>query len=162
MTEKYDQLDIRILKALQEDASIPVLDLAEQLSSSKSVVWRRIQRLQKIGVIKARVALLDAERLGLGVTVFAQVKMARHGKSMLEGFVKQIRAYPQVVECHTVMGDFDFLLKIVAESVEQYRQFLWNSLSSIEGVQEVSSSISMMQVVENRGLPLMLRKARSE
>ena len=156
--DQLDSLDYRLLDLLQEDAGLPVAEMAERLSSSKSVVWRRIQKLEERGVIRGRIAVLDAEKVGLGVTVFAHVKMARHGRSLLTRFVEQVRAYPQVIECHTLMGDVDFLLKIVAATVEDYRLFLWNELSQIDGVQEVSSSISMMQVVETRRLPLASRR----
>lgn len=159
MPENLDALDLRLLDLLQQDATLPVAEMAERLASSKSVVWRRIQKLEAQGVIRQRVAILDAAKVGLGVTVFAHVKMARHGRSLLTRFVDEVRRYPQVIECHTLMGDVDFLLKIVAATVEDYRLFLWNELSQIDGVQEVSSSISMMQVVETRQLPLSSRKA---
>ena len=149
-----DKLDIRILDALQKDVTVPVNELAEQLASSKSVVWRRIQRLLESGVIKERVAVLDPEKLGYQVLVFAQVKMARHGTDTLPKFVAAVRKFPQVIECHSLMGSVDFLLKILVRDVKDYEQFFWNQLSKLDGVQEISSSISMTQFFASRKVAL--------
>jgi Lrp/AsnC family transcriptional regulator len=157
MSLPLDALDLRILELLQQDVTIPVNDIAEQVASSKSVVWRRIQRFLDSGIIRRRVAVLDTRKLGLGITVFAQVKMVRHGKNTLQKFAQAINRLPEVVECHTLMGDVDFLLKIVVRDVERYQQFVWNEISQIEGVREVSSSISLNQLVESSRLPLEAR-----
>lgn len=157
MAETLDSLDLRILELLQQDVTIPVNDIAERVASSKSVVWRRIQRFLDSGIIRRRVALLDTKKVGLGVTIFAHVKMARHGKNTLQKFAAAINRLPEVVECHTLMGDVDFLLKIVVRDVERYQQFVWNELSQIEGVREVSSSISLNQLIDAQRLPLEAR-----
>ncbi|MCZ4282261.1 Lrp/AsnC family transcriptional regulator [Kiloniella laminariae] len=154
MTETLDDLDIRILEVLQQDVTIPVTELAEQLGSSKSVCWRRIQRLLDNGVIKERVAILDQKKIGLGVTVFAQVKMHHHVKGALPDFVEAVRKCPQVIECHTLMGSVDFLLKIVVGDIEEYERFFWQELSQIEGVQEISSSTALTRFVDTTRLPL--------
>ncbi len=154
MRVNLDQLDIRVLEILQKDASLPVTEIAERVASSKSVVWRRIQRLLDLGVIRERVAVLDPKKLGLGVIVFSHVKMSKHGRGSLPSFIEAIKGFPQVVECHTLMGDVDFLLKIVVRDIAEYEDFFWHKLSQIEGVQEVSSSISMSQVVSTTRLPL--------
>ena len=154
MTVEIDKLDIRILDILQNDTSIPATEIAETLNSSKSVVWRRIQRLLDEGVIKERVAVLEPLALGLSVIVFSHVKMSKHGRGSLPRFIEAIKAFPQVVECHTLMGDVDFLLKIVVRDIAEYEDFFWHKLSQIDGVQEVSSSISMSQVVSTTRLPL--------
>ena len=157
MSEALDALDLRILELLQRDVTLPVNDIAERVASSKSVVWRRVQRFLDSGIIRSRVAVLDTRKVGLGITVFAQVKMVRHGKNTLQKFASSINRLPEVVECHTLMGDVDFLLKIVVRDVERYQQFVWNELSQIEGVREVNSSISLSQLVESSRLPLEAR-----
>jgi Lrp/AsnC family transcriptional regulator len=157
MAEALDALDLRILELLQKDVTLPVNDIAERVASSKSVVWRRVQRFLDSGIIRSRVAVLDTRKVGLGITVFAQVKMVRHGKNTLQKFAASINRLPEVVECHTLMGDVDFLLKIVVRDVERYQQFVWNELSQIEGVREVNSSISLSQLVESNRLPLEAR-----
>lgn len=155
MTTAIDALDARILEALQRDVTVPVNELAEQLGSSKSVVWRRIQRLLDTGVIRERVAVLDPAKVGLSVLVFAQVKMARHGRDVLPNFVAAIRRFPQVIECHSLMGNVDFLLKIVVRDVKDYERFFWDELSKIDGVLEVSSSISMTQFFSTTRIPVL-------
>jgi len=149
-----DNLDRKILNILQDDASVPIGDIAEQVGSSKSVCWRRLQRMTEKGIIKDRVMIVDAEKVGLELMVFAQVKMSAHGRTILPEFVKTISAYPQVIECHTLMGTVDFLLKVVVRNIHEYEYFFWHELSQIEGVQEVSSSIAMTQVKSTTKLPL--------
>ena len=155
---RLDALDVRILDLLQKDAMLPIADIAQKANSSKTVVWRRMQKYLKSGVIRERVAVLDHHKVGLGVMVIAHVKMSRHGKDVLPNFLKSVRLFPQVLECHTLMGDVDFMLKILVRSVEDYEQFFWQKLSKIDGVQGISSSISMSQTVNTTRLPL----ARSE
>jgi Lrp/AsnC family transcriptional regulator len=154
MTEKLDELDLRILQVLQKDTTIPVVDLAEEVGSSKSGCWRRSQKLVDSGVIRERVAVIDPHQIGLNVMVFAQVKMGGHGKDLLPNFVEAIRRYPQVVECHTLMGEIDFLLKVIVRDIEEYENLFWQELSQIEGVREINSSISLTSFVDTRRLPL--------
>ncbi len=154
MKPELDALDVRILEHLQRDATLPVADIAEKVESSKTVVWRRIQRLVDDGVIRERVAVLDHRKIGLGVMVFVHVKLARHGSDALSKFLDAIKPFPQVIECHTLMGNFDFLLKVIVPTIEDYEQFVWHKLSKIAGVQEVMSSISMSQPVNSTRLPV--------
>lgn len=153
-TADLDPLDLRILDILQRDAATPAADIARKVSSSKTVVWRRIQRMLDAGVIRARVALLDHRKVGLGMMVFAQVKMSRHGRDVLPKFIEAVSTMPQVLECHTLMGHMDFLLKVAVPSIEDYEHFVWARLSQIDGVQEVTSAISMSQGVYNTRLPI--------
>lgn len=154
MKTDLDALDVRILDLLQRDATLPIAEIADKVASSKTVVWRRIQKLLDSGVIRERVAVLDHRKVGLGVMVIAHVKMARHGRDVLPRFLDAVKLFPQVIECHTLMGDVDFLLKILVESVEDYEHFFWQKLSKVDGVQEISSSISMSQTVNTTRVPL--------
>lgn len=151
-----DMLDKKILNLLQDDAMLAVADIAAQIGSSKSVCWRRIQRLQDEGIIKGRVALLDQNKIGLDVTLFAQVKMTAHGRTILPNFIKIIKELPQVVECYTLMGDVDILLKIVVKDIQEYQDLWWDKLSQIEGVREINSTIAMTSVKHTTKLPLPL------
>lgn len=152
MTDKIDDLDARILNFLQNDARIPLVDLADKVASSRSAVWRRIQKLEEAGVIKKHTVLLDAKKAGLGVLVFAQVKMQAHSRDSLPNFIEKVRNFPEVIECHTLMGDIDFILKVRVESVEAYEEFFWNQLSQIEGVREINSSIALTAVKDTTTL----------
>ncbi len=138
-----DELDAKILNELQEDARIPLVDLAEKVASSRSAVWRRIQKLEEDGVIEKHTVLLNPEKAGLGVMVIAQVKMQAHTRDNLPAFIEKIRNFDEVIECHTLMGDVDFFLKIRVKDVQAYEDFFWNKLSHIEGVREINSSIAL-------------------
>ncbi|NVJ99189.1 MAG: Lrp/AsnC family transcriptional regulator [Alphaproteobacteria bacterium] len=146
MSVIIDDLDARILNFLQDDARIPLVDLAEKVASSRSAVWRRIQKLEDAGVIKKQAVLLDAEKAGLGVLVFAQVKMHAHSRDALPDFMEKVRGFPEVIECHTLMGNIDFVLKVRVRDVQAYEDFFWNHLSQIDGVREINSSIALTAV----------------
>ncbi len=149
-----DDIDYKILSALQEDCMLPLTVLAEKIGSSKSVCGRRIQQLTDDGYIRKRVAIVDQAKVGLGITVFAHVKMNKHDSHSLENFADHAYQYPQVLECHTMMGDYDFLLKIVVPSVEDYKEFFWESLSKAKGVREINSNICLVNNMASTVLPL--------
>ncbi|WCL53873.1 Lrp/AsnC family transcriptional regulator [Gimibacter soli] len=149
-----DALDTRILTALQEDSRIPLNDLAEKVASSRSAVWRRIQKMEADGVIKNYTVILDPEKVGLGVMVFASVKMQAHSRDLLPHFLEKVREFPEVIECHTLMGDIDFLIKIRVKDVTAYETFFWTKLSQIDGVREISSSIALTAVKNTTMLAL--------
>ncbi|PTU30861.1 Lrp/AsnC family transcriptional regulator [Stenotrophobium rhamnosiphilum] len=153
MTTSLDNLDIRILDELQDDVTAAAADIADRVGSSKSVVWRRIQDFIANGVIERRVAILNPQKVGCNVVVFAMVKMSRHNANALPKFIEAVKAIPQVLECHTVLGQVDFLLKIVTGSIEEYREVVWTKLSQLE-VQEISSMISFERTVDRTKLPL--------
>jgi Lrp/AsnC family transcriptional regulator len=148
-----NKLDKKILDILQQDAMLPVADIAEQVGSSKSVCWRRIQKLQDDGIIKSRVALLDHNKVGLDIILFAQVKMTAHGRR-LPNFIEIIKDIPQILECYTLMGNVDFLLKIMVKDIQEYENLWWHHLSQIDGVQEISSTIAMTTVKHTTKLAL--------
>jgi len=153
MAITLDDLDMRILGELQEDVTLPVVDIADRVGSSKSVVWRRIQTYIEAGIIERRVAILCPKKVGCNVIVFALVKMSRHSTNAVPKFIEAVRAIPQVLECHTVLGQVDFLLKIVTSSIEEYRDVVWTKLSRME-VQDISSMISFEQSISRTQLPL--------
>ncbi|WP_262694060.1 Lrp/AsnC family transcriptional regulator [Kordiimonas aquimaris] len=141
-----DELDIQILRFMQKDARISMADLADKVNSSRSVVWRRIQRLEEDGVIKKQTVLIDETKVGLDVMVFAHVKMQAQNRDSLPGFITKVQNFPEVMECHTLMGDIDFLLKVLVKNVKAYEDFFWNRLSQIEGIREINSSIALTAV----------------
>lgn len=149
-----DDLDLRILDALQKDATLSTTDLAAQVGLSQSPCWRRLTRLREAGYIKSQVTLLDRERLGLGTLVFAQVRLSAHGRINLDEFSEAIRTYPEVVECHAVMGSFDFLLRIITRDMKAYERFVFGKLSSLRGVQEITSFAALSEVKFTTALPI--------
>jgi len=143
---KIDEIDVRILEALQEDAGVATGEIASRVGLSASPCWRRIQRLEQRGVIRRRVALLDTEKLGLGITVFESVKLSSHGRQALPEFEAAIRAFPEVVECYTVTGDVDYVLRIVTRDIPAYERFLRDHLLQLPHVAEVHSTIALTQI----------------
>lgn len=146
--------DREILKLLQSDADMPVADIAARVGLSASPCWRRIARLQKEGFIERKVAVLNAKRLGLGLVVFANVKLAKHQSSLLREFEQAIVAYPEVTECYTMTGNMDYLLRIVTADIQSYERFLREHLSQMPAVLEVHSSIAITEIKYSTQLPL--------
>jgi Lrp/AsnC family transcriptional regulator len=152
-----DDLDLRILEALQKDSSLSTTDLAELVGLSQSPCWRRLARLKAAGYIRAQVTLLNAELLGLNTVVFASVRLSAHGRANLTEFSDAIRRFPEVVECHAIMGSFDFLLRIVTPNVRAYEQFVFGRLSTLPTVQEINSTMALSEIKSTTALPLRTR-----
>lgn len=154
MSAPLDPLDLKILAELQSDASLHLEELAHRVNSSKSVCWRRIQRFKEEGIILGRVTLLDPEKVGFGVTVLAFVKIDGRGDTAPRHIVDHIRQIPEVVECHALMGEVDLYLKIVVPTIKDYEKLLWEKFSSIPGVLDIRSSISLTRFISTTELPL--------
>lgn len=135
-------------------------EIGERIGLSQSPCWRRINRLEKLGIVKARVAHLDRRKLGLDILVFAMVKLTAHGRRSLPEFAEAIRGFPEVQECYTLMGDMDFLLRIVTRDIYAYERFFFETLSQLPGVQEVHSNIAMSEMKSTTSLPLALLPSR--
>jgi len=149
-----DQTDRRILELLQTEAGINATEVGERVGLSQSACWRRIQRLREEGVIKDQPAILDREKVGLSTMVFAHVKLTSHGRSNLTDFAEAVRQYPEVLDCYVVLGNVDFLLRIVAEDIKDYERFMYEKLSQLPGVQEVNSSIALSEIKHTTVLPI--------
>ena len=156
MRTEIDSTDLAILSWLQRDSSASVSEIAEGVGLSQSPCWRRIQRLEQDGFVRARVALLDRRKLGLNLEVFVQVRFVRDDASTLERFESAIRDMPEVVDCHMLMGDVDFLLRVVTQGVDAYERFLRQKLARIPGVRDINSAIALSTVKSTSGLPLQL------
>jgi Lrp/AsnC family transcriptional regulator len=154
MMHEIDELDRRLLRALQQDCSRSAAELAELVGVSQPTCWRRLQRLRESGVIQREVAILDLEKLGLGATVYALVKLSNVGRANLTGFADRIRALPEVVECHVLMGPYDFLLKVITADIHAYERFFFEKLSGLEGVQDITSSVALSEIKPASGAPL--------
>jgi Lrp/AsnC family transcriptional regulator len=151
-----DRIDLRILDLLQSDASRSTAGIAEAVGLSASPCWRRIALLEEQGVIRRRVALLDRELLGLGVTVVVQVRLTTHGRQSLVDFEERVRELPEVMQCFTVMGAIDFVLIVVTTNIRAYERFMRERLSQLPGVQAIESNIVMSAIKDTTALPLEL------
>ncbi len=154
MQAELDRGDIRILDLIQEHGDLSAAEIAERLGMTASTCWRRMSRLQELGVIRKRVALLDREKVGLNVMVFSHIKLAGHGRDALLRFEQAVREHPEILECYTLMGETDFLLRIVCRDIKAYEAFFLDHLSRFPGVQSVNSSIALAVIKETSALPL--------
>jgi len=151
-----DRTDLRILDLLQTDATRSNADLAEAVGLSVSPCWRRVTLLVEQGVIRKRVAILDRDKLGLGVTVIVQVRLTTHGRQSLVDFEERVRDLPEVTQCFTVMGAIDFVLVVVTTDIRAYERFMRERLSQLPGVQAIESNIVMSAIKDTTALPLEL------
>ena len=149
-----DQIDRRILAILQTEAGVTATEVGERIGLSQSACWRRIQRLRDAGVIKDQPAVLDREKVGLSTMVFAHVKLTSHGRTNITDFADAVRQYPEVLDCYVVLGNVDFLLRIVTEDIKDYERFMYEKLSQLPGVQEVNSSIALSEMKHTTVLPI--------
>jgi len=147
-------VDLKILAALQRDANISTSDLAEQVHLSQSPCWRRVNKLEEAGLITGRVALLNRAKLGLGVVVFATVNLNQVGKQNLLAFEESVEGHPEVVECYTMTGIWDYMLKIVCRDIRHYEDFVRNTLSSSDLIRELHSHIAVTEIKNTTELPL--------
>jgi len=154
MTANIDQFDRKILEIIQRNALASVAELGEQVGLSQSTCWRRVNLLEQAGVIRSRVALLNAKVLGLEVTVFANIKLSAHGRRALAEFEEAITILPEVLECFAMGGEMDYLLRIVARDIASYERFLREKLLQMATVREVHSHIALSEVKFATALPL--------
>jgi Lrp/AsnC family transcriptional regulator len=154
MQTDLDRSDVRILDLVQEHGNLSAAELAERLGMTASTCWRRMSRLEETGVIRRRVALLDREKVGLNVLVFSQVKLSGHGRDALLKFEQAVRQHAEILECYTLMGETDFLLRIACRDIKSYEAFFLDHLSRFPGVQSVHSFIALSVIKETTTLPL--------
>lgn len=154
MPIKLDQQDIAILKLLQADASLSSAAIAERLNMSQSPCWRRINRLQQEGLIRHQVALLNRRGLGMDVVVFATINLTSTGRQNLLAFEQDIVRHPEVMECYTMTGIWDYLLKIVTRDIRHYEEFVRNTLTASPAIRELHSHMAVTEIKNSTELPL--------
>ena len=149
-----DAIDRKILAALQENARLPNVQLAEAVGLSPSPCLRRVRELEEHGVIQRYVTLLDPAQIGLPVSVFVNVTLERQVELALDRFEKAILGRPEVMECYLMTGDADYLLRVVAADLAAYERFLIDHLTRVRGVASIKSSFALKQVKYRTALPL--------
>ena len=155
-SDKLDNIDAKILHLIQSDAGLSVSDISEEVVLSSSPCWRRIKRMEELGIIKARVTLLDRKTLGLDFEVFVAVKLSLPNRANMEKFEQAVSRMPEVIQCAVVTGAVDFMLRIVTTDMHAYEAFLREVLLSIDLVSDVQSRIVMRQSKETTAVPLNL------
>ena len=150
---EFDGIDRKLLEALQQDNSRPIAELAEQVNLSVNACWRRLKRFDEQGVVKAKVALLDANALGLKLTAFVNIRTNQHSVDWLSKFAKGIEAIPEVVEFYRLSGDVDYLLKLKLKDIDDYDR-VYKRLIGTAPIADVSSSFAMEEIKHTTSLPI--------
>ena len=148
-----DELDRKILDCLQGDATVPVAEIAERVGLSASPCWRRIQKLEEAGVIRRRVALLDPEKMNVGVTVFVSIRTNQHSLDWAEKFCRAVAEIPEVVEFYRMSGTVDYLLRVVVPDIAAYDS-VYKRLIRVAELYDVSSAFAMERIKYTTALPV--------
>jgi Lrp/AsnC family transcriptional regulator len=140
-----DSIDLKILAILQEDSSTPLSEIAERVNLSSTPCWRRIQKLEQSGVIRRRVALVEPEAIGLGLTVYVELETADHSTDWLDHFAEAVNAMPEVMEVYRMAGDIDYMMKVVVADTHGYDEFYRRLIDQVP-LKNVTSRFSMERV----------------
>ncbi|WP_179319133.1 Lrp/AsnC family transcriptional regulator [Winogradskyella helgolandensis] len=154
MPHTLDKIDTQLLVILQKNSNRTTKSIAEELGMSTSPIFERIKKLEKEGYIEKYVAVLNNKKIGLKLTVFIGITLQGHTRSYLEKFVKEINNFPEVVECHRVSGNFDYLLKLVVEDIEAYETFIISKLTLLPYLGNVQSLIALSTSKETNEIDL--------
>lgn len=140
---KIDDIDCQILNLLQKDGRITIKEMATQLGMSTTPIFERTKKLEKAGIISNYAAILDPEKLGKKLYAFAHISLKDHTKELVEKFTEEIAKISEVLECHYVTGDSDFILKILLNDMEKYREFMMNSIFEMSNIAKVETFLSL-------------------
>ena len=154
MAENLDETDLLILKTLQKNAKLTTKELAEAVHLTPTPVFERQKRLERQGYIRKYVAVLDAEKLGMGMQVYCKVKLKQINREIAESFQRRIMRIPEVTECYNTSGAYDYLLKVRARDMKQYLEFVLTKLGDIETVGSIESTFVMSEIKQDYGIKL--------
>lgn len=158
MSQNIDTIDRRILAELQRDGTLSVDQLSERVSLSRNACWRRVKRLEEDGIITGRVALVDAEKIGLGLSVFILVRTSRHDPDWLKAFRDAVVSLPEITGVYRMSGDLDYVLRARVADVKSYDR-LYQKLIAKVPLTDVSASFVMEEIRETTVLPVEIRSA---
>ena len=147
---QIDDIDKKIIQILQEEGKIATKELAERVNLSTTPVFQRVKRLEKNGIISNYAAIINPEKLGPRIIVFAEVNLKIHKQQELEEFEKTMSDLKEVLECHHITGKYDYLLKISVRDMTEYRQFIMDRISKIKNIDNITSSIALKEVKKDR------------
>jgi Lrp/AsnC family transcriptional regulator len=150
---RMDAIDRKILALLQNDASLSVAEIGHQVGLSSTPCWKRIQKLEAEGVIAKRVALVDQDRIGLGITVFVSIETSDHSEEWLDRFAKTVGAMPEVMEFYRMAGDVDYMLRVVASDMHAYDHFYKRLIGAVP-LKNVTSRFAMEKIKQTTALPI--------
>jgi Lrp/AsnC family transcriptional regulator len=153
MSAEMDAIDRKILAVLQKDASLSVAEIGNRVGLSSTPCWKRIQRLEADGVIQRRVAIVDQDRLGLGVTVFVSVETGDHSEEWLKRFADVVSGLPEVMEFYRMAGDVDYMLRVVVPDIPGYDAFYKRLIATVP-LKNVTSRFAMEKIKSTTELPI--------
>jgi Lrp/AsnC family transcriptional regulator len=150
-----DTIDKKIINILQQDSTLSLTELAERVNLSTTPCWKRIKRLDEEGVITARVALIDRNKVNLGVCVFVHIKLDYHDADWMASFSTKINQFEEVMACYRMAGEWDYLLQVVVEDIPAFDRFYKKLVSQIKGLSNVTSSFAMEEIKYTTRLPVL-------
>jgi Lrp/AsnC family transcriptional regulator, cysteine-sensing transcriptional activator len=150
---KMDAIDRKILALLQQDASLSVAEIGHRVGLSSTPCWKRIQRLEGAGIIQNRVALIDQEKVGLGITVFVSIETGDHSQAWLDRFAREVSAMPEVMEFYRMAGDVDYMLRVVVPDIQGYDGFYKKLIAAVP-LKNVTSRFAMEKIKATTALPI--------
>ena len=149
-----DAIDKKILVALQEDASLSVAEIGQRVGLSSTPCWKRIQKLEAESIIQKRVALVDPEKIGLGITVLVSIETGDHSQTWLDRFATLVSAMPEVMEFHRMAGDVDYMLRVVVADMQSYDAFYKRLITAVT-LKNVTSRFAMEKIKSTTVLPIV-------
>lgn len=154
MNEELSAIDLRILQQMQRDCSLSTAELADRVGVSQSPCWRRLQKLREEGYIRDQVALLDRNKFGTSFFIFSTLRVATLGDEQRADFIRKIDLIPEIMECYSIFGDRDLMIKVIAPSMEWYQNFIFKTLMKLPGVVDVNSTIAMNEFKYTTAIPV--------
>jgi Lrp/AsnC family transcriptional regulator len=153
-TNELDATDLAILRLIQADASLSLGDIAKEVGLTQTPCWKRIRRMEETGIITGRVTLVNAEKLGLGISVFVAIETGDHSADWIESFAKTVAAMPEIVECWRLGGDVDYLLRVVVSDMTAFDGFYRKLTARVSSLRKVTSRFAMECVKSTTALPI--------
>lgn len=154
MREELSPFDIRILEQIQKDSSVSTSELADKVGLSQSPCWRRLQRLRDEGYVRGEVALIDRAKLGTTLLIFATLKMTTLTDEKRAEFMRRVENTPEILECHTLFGEMDIMLKVLAPGMDWYQKFIFSVILKLPGVVDIQSTVTLSELKYTTSLPI--------
>jgi len=152
--QELDEIDLRILRILQSDPEINIQEIGERVGLSHTPCWRRIKKMQDSGLLKGRIWLIDSEKAELDVSIFVFVRLDTHSAEVLEAFEHATADIPEILQCYTMSGEFDYLLRVVVPSVRAYERTIKGKLLKLPNVGVMNSHFALNEIKNTNSLPI--------
>lgn len=154
MSEELSTIDLRILEQVQRDSSLSTSELADRVGLSQSPCWRRLQRLRDDGYITRQVALVDRTKFGANLFIFATLKIQSLTEEQRADFLRKLELIPEILECYSIFGDRDLLIKVLAPSMDWYQNFIFKTVLKLPGVIDIQSTVTLAEMKYTTALPI--------